>query len=507
MFPLPGSHPILSCDEAIAFEKTLFGGVEESEWNAMRAAGRSVAEAVLRDFWEIGPFPQNGRLLVLVGKGRNGGDALIAAETILDKFPNTEADVCFVHGQKSLRPPPAKAAQEFFQKHGERARVLRGNLSTRGYAVCLDGIFGHSFRGKLDDVAAKVLAEVNAAEISLRAAVDLPSGLDSTGAFVADFSYATGVVKKPLLQLPNAGRPRYLDLGFFKDLPKTRTIQTSWKSPHRVLTGEILGGLKSLRKANLHKRTAGHVFLLGGSRHFPGAMLMSVKAALNSGVGLVSAFVPECLVSAFAAQVPEAIWIGWPEMAKGGLSPEGLPLLRERLGIADALVIGPGLGREPETLMLTRDIITASPMPLVIDADALQPTTVHGGRAPRILTPHAGEFARIAPGTTFEKFCEQTGNFATTVFKGPVTRIGANDTVYHNFSGGPVLSRGGSGDLLAGLIGGLLAQKPDNPLLAAARGVLWHGLAADALAQERGQVAVKATGLLDFLGGVLRQQA
>jgi NAD(P)H-hydrate epimerase len=210
------------------------------------------------------------------------------------------------------------------------------------------------------------------------------------------------------------------------------------------------------------------------------------------------------VVAAFAARVPEAIWVGCPEKAKGGLSPDALPLLRERMGAANAILIGPGLGRDQETLMLARDIITGSPVPLVIDADALQSTTVHGGRSARILTPHAGEFARIAQGMSLEKFSGQTGNFTTTVLKGPVTRVGAGDTIYHSFFGGPVLSRGGSGDLLAGLIGGLLAQRPGAPLLAAAQGVLWHGLAADALAQSRGQVAVRTTELTEFLSGVLR---
>ena len=130
-------------------------------------------------------------------------------------------------------------------------------------------------------------------------------------------------------------------------------------------------------------------------------------------------------------------------------------------------------------------------MPLVLDADALQPDLVRESRGPRILTPHIGEFARIARGADFRSFRAETG--ATVVLKGPVTCIAsATSPVYHSFFGGPVLARGGSGDILAGLIGGLLAQSPSNQVLAACRGVVWHGLAADSLARAQGQTSVRS---------------
>lgn len=236
---------------------------------------------------------------------------------------------------------------------------------------------------------------------------------------------------------------------------------------------------------------------------------MATLAALRSGAGLVTSAVPESLVPAFAAQVPEAMWIGLPETPEGGLALEGLHLVRGAFARATAVVLGPGLGRERETLALAAEIARATPRPLVIDADALQPEIVGAGNAPRILTPHAGEYARIAaalpPG-------------AVVVRKGPITRIetagdgaatgdgagGTSRPVHHSFFGGPVLARGGSGDLLAGLTGTLLAQTPGDPLGAAARGVVWHGMAADALARAHGPSAVRATQLLDFLAEALR---
>jgi hydroxyethylthiazole kinase-like uncharacterized protein yjeF len=292
---------------------------------------------------------------------------------------------------------------------------------------------------------------------------------------------------------------RYLDLDFFRN---------EVSAAARVLTSQILAPLAALRPAQVDKRTYGHVLLVAGSRNFPGAALMTVRAALRSGAGLVTAFVPDSLVPAFAAAVPEAMWVGWPETPNGGLALEGLHLLRERLGRATALAIGPGLGREAETLALLAEIVKVAEVPCVLDADALQPDIVRAGKTPRVVTPHAGEYQRIV---------DAVPDDATLVLKGPVTRIGsgvamkagstAEGIVYHSFFGGPVLARGGSGDLLAGLIGGLLAQTPGEPLLAAARGAVWHGRASDALARAHGQTAVQVTQLLDFLGPVLRESA
>src|SRR5208283_5613009 len=122
-------------------------------------------------------------------------------------------------------------------------------------------------------------------------------------------------------------------------------------------------------------------------------------SALRSGAGLVTAFVPERFCAAFAARAPEAMWVGLPETPGGGLARAGLERIVAGIGRASAVAIGPGLGRDPESLSLALDVANASGVPLVIDADALQPDIVRAGRAARILTPHAGEFARIANGS------------------------------------------------------------------------------------------------------------
>ena len=456
----------------------------------MQQAGRAVAAAVLKDFQEIGGFPAHGRVLVLAGKGHNGGDALLAAEAILVGFPAARVELAFVFGERVLRPLAVKAYRSLAQTATGRLTVVAPDSLTGAYDLCLDGVFGFQFRPPAGPTVAKLLAQVNQLPILLRAAVDLPSA----GLFRADFTYATGCVKEPLLAGECAGRIRYLDLGFFSGTEK---------GPDRVLTSAVLAPLAALRPPPSDKRSQGHLLVMGGSRSYPGAVLMTVLAALRSGAGLVTAFVPESLAPAFAARAPEAMWVGWPETPDGGLALEGRHLLQARLSRATALVIGPGLGREAETLALVMDLVKTVPIPVLLDADALQPDIVLARKGPLVLTPHAGEFARVAGKMELRAFSKKRR--ATVVLKGPVTRICDGTEVYHSFFGGPVLARGGSGDLLAGLTGGLLAQTPKDPRLAACRGAVWHGIAADLLARSFGQTAVQTTQLLDFLSAALRE--
>ncbi|HEY0967808.1 MAG TPA: NAD(P)H-hydrate dehydratase [Opitutaceae bacterium] len=490
-------HPILSCAEARQFEATYLGGDETREWQAMNAAGTGLSHAVERDLAEVGGLPAEARVLVLVGKGHNGGDALLAAADLAQRHPMLTVDVWLVYGEKAMRPLALRALRRLAETARERERRTDAKRVGPTYDIVIDGVFGFQFRAPLDARAAAVLTKANGVAARLRAAVDLPSGLGERDAFRADITYATGIVKTPLLGLPNAGRLRFLGLGF----------PTAAAFPHArewVAGSAILAPLNRLRPAASDKRTYGHLFIVGGSGRYPGAVLMSVLAALQSGVGLVTAFVPASLAPAFAARVPEAMWVGWPETPDGGLAIEGAHLFREKAERMTALLIGPGLGREGETLSLARDLILTSRVPVVIDADALQADTVRDLKVPAILTPHAGEFARIAGGQDVTTFSAERR--VVTVLKGPVTCVADGRTVVHSFFGGPVLARGGSGDLLAGLVGGLLAQTPGDPRLAAIQGVVWHGQAADRLAQTRGAVAVRTTDLLEYLAFTIHLQ-
>lgn len=484
----------MDCAAAADFEREYFGGDECREWAAMQRAGSAVAQAIEDDLkLNSGPAKETGRILVLVGKGHNGGDALLAATDLLKTHPKWTAEIGFVFGQNRLRPLALAAWQKL--QHGDggaRVSAVRVAGVSGNYVAVIDGIFGFQYRPPLPEKAKTWIAATAAVGTELRVAVDLPSGLDEAGAFEADTTYATGIVKRPLLEVSTAGRLRFLDLGFG---------QGDAEGGARVLTDAVLNPLRKLRPFRSDKRSNGHLAVVGGSRNFPGAVAMSVAAALRSGVGNVTAFVPESLAGALAAQWPEAMWVGCPETPDGNIAMDSSLLLQTARERATAWLIGPGLGREAETMAWVADVIGECRGPIVLDADALQPELVQKGHAPRILTPHQGEFERIMKGQGATGWPEN----AVTVLKGPVTRIHAEGTVYHSFYGGPMLARGGSGDLLAGLIGGRLAAQPDALVDAAAQGVVWHGRAADRVARVQGEVAVRATSLLQELIQVLRE--
>lgn len=475
---------------------------EAAEWDAMVQAGEAIGREVLEDYKEIGGFPDDGRILLLAGKGHNGGDALLAARTILALKPQARATVVLAFGVRELRPLAGRALDRLKADAPGRVELVSSDealAAGAAYALCLDGIFGFQFRAQMDEATASILTRVNGHQgIRFRAAVDLPSGVgekNATTIFRADFTYATGIVKRPVLSLrvsTSVGRLRYLDLGFFAAGAPEATEQ--------ILTTAVLSPLGQLRSSQTDKRTFGHVLIVGGSRSYPGAVMLATRAALRSGAGLVTAFVPASLAPEYAAAHPEAMWVGCPETPKGGLAGGTVELIRERLPRASALLVGPGMSAEPEVLTTIQAIVrNTNNLPLVLDADALRGEVVEAVKdRPFIGTPHAGEFERIAPKLfTDGKF---TAPHGVLVLKGPLTRVTDGKVIYHSPFGGPVLARGGSGDLLAGLIGGLLAQQPADPLLAALRGVVWHGRAADLLARARGQVAVEISEVLEQLG-------
>jgi hydroxyethylthiazole kinase-like uncharacterized protein yjeF len=516
----PFADPVLSCAESHRWEEEVLGSDQDAAWRAMSAAGTAVGDAVLLDRLEISERPID-RVLILAGKGHNGGDALIALRRLVDRQPDLQALVVLAAGPESLKPLARRALEQLNPNRDPRIEVVgwrRGTadrlarrLESGPFDVCLDGLLGMQFRPPLGGAVRLIVNCVNSNQhVGLRGAVDLPTGLGDSSdnePFRADFTYATGIAKAPIVDRANlqwTGRIRYLDIGFFSERKPASGI---W-----MLKDSILDPIRRFRMPVSDKRTYGHVFVLTGSRPYPGALLMSVRAALKGGAGLVTAFAPESLAVTIAPQAPEAMWVPWPETLAGSLALEGRHLLIARRERCSSLVVGPGLGREAETGRLVIEAGEVMDCPIVVDADALQKEVVDAlaGREDPcgsvVVTPHDGEFNRIsgvAPSDqALSDFSRRTG--IITCLKGPVTRISAGDQIFVSPFGGPVLARGGSGDLLAGLLGTTLAHSPMSALEATCRGVVWHGRAADCLSRARGQVAVQTTEILDHLATALR---
>lgn len=497
-------HPVLSCCKAQAWEGELLK-TEEASWDAMRAVGIKLGRGIMSAY-AMTSFPQRGlRALALVGKGHNGGDALLAlAELALEEGLLDRVVVALATDLRDLKPNTLRAL-ELLQSRKPVEFLEDASICQLGGAfdLCIDGLLGMQFKPPLRDRIARLISEVNhSQDIRLRVAVDLPSGLGDTSSespFRADVTFATGIYKRPLLERPEAGIVRYLDIGFFSQDCESET---------RVVFDSILDPLRGLRPARSEKRRHGHLAILAGSRGMPGALAMCVRSALKSGVGLVTVFAPESVVSQLACTLPEAMWRTWPETPEGGLALEGLWQIKSVLGKASALLLGPGMGAEAETLALMTEVGHVWDKPAVLDADALRPEILDAfAKAETILTPHDGEFARLAgesdcSDSEVVRFAKRKG--VTLVKKGSSTRISDGDALYVNSSGNPALSRGGSGDLLAGLMAGLLAQGDCPSLEVACRAVYWHGKAADLLSEECGQVSIRTTDLLDYLVPALR---
>lgn len=526
MNSLPHLHPVLSCEKAKAFEASVLPE-EALEWSAMKKAGQGIARLVVEDYAELRPAPEHLRILALIGKGNNGGDALIACGQLLADFPRARVDLILASPADELRPLAARALQQLegrvhtHQIAGQSdasgiTQLLEDVSAGARFHLCIDGLLGMSFRPPIRQPMAALIEAVNAFHaIDLRASVDLPSGkgdvCDGNISFHADFTYATGIAKRALFAgLADCGRVRCVDLGFF-DTPQAAELNVQ----EFILTDSVLDPMRRLRPAGVDKREFGHLFIVGGSAYMPGALLMTVQAAVRSGLGLVTAFAPASVASALAAQVPEAMWIPWPETANGTLNPRAMPLLMDRISAASAVLVGPGMGKDRYTELVTQEIVQKVECPILLDADALRARVVevaqkrrpHFGRV--VLTPHMGEFMRIAKLAEANYTNEALLDFSSmyqviTVLKAPYTRICDGESVIYNTQGGPVLSRGGSGDLLSGLIGGMMAQNNVCVPTAVARGLMLHGQAAQRLARAKGQVAVHTTQLLEYLPEVLR---
>ena len=260
-----------------------------------------------------------------------------------------------------------------------------------------------------------------------------------------------------------------------------------------------------------HKGTFGKVFLLCGSRGFTGASYLSAMGALRAGAGLVYLGVPESIYAIEAVKLNEPVVFPLPD-EDGKLSAEAIPQILNRLSAMNAILIGCGLGVSEGTLAIVRAVMEKASCPVVLDADGINVLSGHmdilrGRQYPTILTPHDGEFRRVGGGVGDDRMA-CAGAFASEygcvlLLKGHRTCVTDGVTGYVNRTGNPGMAVGGSGDVLAGILTGLLGQGID-PLEAAACAAWLHGAAGDLCASELGQYAMLPTDMLNALPRLLK---
>jgi ADP-dependent NAD(P)H-hydrate dehydratase / NAD(P)H-hydrate epimerase len=490
-------------------------------YTLMRRAGEAVATSVMREFSrEI----RNG-VLVVAGKGNNGGDGLVAARKLIECGIPTR--VVLLSPGAAYRGDAARAYADLNEANQAAglaifdeaisAESAESALRSDAYGVVIDAIFGTGLNAQVKGVAGAAISAMNAAGRPI-VAVDIASGLDAdTGALMgtavcAAMTVTFGFAKYGHLSYPGAeltGVLEIADIGFAAGAlaqmaPRGRFVERSEAVP-----------LVPRRASNTHKGNYGHPLIIAGSRGKAGAALIASRGALRMGSGLVTAAIPEEVAAIVAAGQIELMTEPIPD--RDGHCG-GVPAIERLVGLIagkDAIVVGPGLGLSSETIELLRWVVYESQpeRPVLIDADGLNALAECGtgilkaARGRIVLTPHPGEMARLLGSSTVEvnadrigaarRLVEMTGAFV--LLKGARSIVASPDgAVIINSSGNAGMATPGMGDVLSGMVGALLGQKI-APAEALMLGVYMHGHAADRLAQRMGPYGFLAGDLADEL--------
>ncbi|MBM3286550.1 MAG: NAD(P)H-hydrate dehydratase [Candidatus Eisenbacteria bacterium] len=470
----------------------------------MERAGEGIYREIRRRFDRL----NRRRIWIVCGRGNNGGDGLVLARLLHDAGYNPRV---FVLG------PPEKA--------GADARLQIDPLIARGIPLepiggdpppgfgdltsedlLIDAILGTGFRGRLEPELARLIREMNRSRATI-VAVDIPSGLSAdTGAIEGEAIHARltvtmGFPKRSFVFWPARGQVGEwvaVDIGI-----PSEVMEEVAPAAELIAPSEVAASIPFF-PGDAHKGVRGRLVIAGGSPGLTGAPALAALAALRAGAGLVRVATPRSLNPILEAKLTEPMTFPMEETEARTLSPKGVRFLRSLASEWDALVLGPGLGRNRGTDRLVRDLYASWEGPLLVDADGLNALAAgplpasRAGLPARVLTPHPGEMARLTATSIREILADPIGtarSFASRhgvvlVLKGAPTVIaGPRGPALVNTTGNPGLATGGSGDVLSGIIGTLLAQRLE-PLSAAMCGVHLHGLAADLLASEGGERVV-----------------
>ena len=479
----------------------------------MENAGRACCRLLARDF--AGVFP--GPVLVVAGKGNNGGDGYVIARILADRGWQVET---LVLGEADAIQGDARLMLGVLQKLGERITFLTDEAALRDAfarsapALIVDALFGTGLNSDVRGLQAAAIDLINASPAPVFA-VDIPSGVDgSSGRVCGRAVKAALTVTFDRAKIGHASQPGAAHVGRL-DVADIGIPGNGGPEPTdavRLLDSDTARTLLPERSAQGHKGTFGHLLVLAGSPGKTGAAALSGNAAVRSGCGLVTLGVPEAVHDIVEVKLTEAMSCPLPDQ-QGCLALAAQADIAELLGERQALALGPGLGQSDELLELLGRILAAAAVPVVIDADGLnllarRPELLKASRPqPLVLTPHPGEMARLSglsvAAIQAERF-RVARDFAAEhgvvlLLKGAGTVIAAPDgRVLINSTGNDGLASGGSGDVLTGLLGGLLAQGIE-PFAAAGLAAWLHGRAAELAAQELGTAGLAAGDLLTRL--------
>ena len=485
----------------------------------MEHAGTAVVRAIHQH------FPECQRIAVIVGKGNNGGDGLVVArqlahagqpiQILLVSPPESFAGDALTNLQiaQNLDLPITLILSE------DELELAKSQIAAADLIV--DSIFGTGLRGGVRGFIGDIIRCINETGEPV-VAIDLPSGLAADtgiaeGACIqATYTVTMGLPKRGNLIHPGAtftGKLDVADIGFPSSVIDAQDIQINWTQPSDA--ARILPS----RPTHSHKGTYGRVFVAAASTGMTGAAALTSAGALRVGAGLVTLGVPKSLNPILEVKFTEGMTLPLPETAEGSLALEAKSHIIEAVErTKSVLAIGPGLSQHPETVALVHSLIRESDTPTVIDADGINAIAkskeILSSLSPQtVLTPHPGEMARLIGGTVESLERDRIGiaqEFATThnvtlALKGAPTVVAfGNGEVWINSTGNAGMATGGMGDVLTGLIAGLIAQGV-SACDAAVLGVYLHGLAGDIVAESIGMHGLMAGDVLDNIPKAIKQ--
>jgi NAD(P)H-hydrate epimerase len=478
----------------------------------MENAGRQTYEYIIEFIAEL---KVAGRIDIYCGKGNNGGDGYVIARHFYNNgYP---VKIISVGDPENLK---GDARNNYLICKNFNIPVdiinskeqLQNNLSP---AIIVDALLGTGIKGKVEGLFKDAIDFINGLGIPV-VSVDIPSGINGdqptvSGSVVsADLTVTMALPKRAHLFYPAknyVGLLEIADISMPEDVKNSKSVALNHVE-FSDLTFPIL-------EDDAHKYTAGKLFVLAGSPGMTGAATLTASAALRTGVGLVNIGIPQSLNAVMEIKITEGLSVPLAETIEGSVAIEALPGIKDRINWADAVVIGPGCGRSDETLETLRASIQyclETETPTLVDADGLYALSEDTELCARLnsgflLTPHHGEFLRLMA-VTKEKIQTEPWQCLwdylndkkyTVNLKGAPSMVGTPDgQIYINSTGNASLAKGGSGDVLAGIIGGLIARGLD-PKEAAITGNYIHGEAADLLLSSQADVSILPSDLIDIL--------
>jgi NAD(P)H-hydrate epimerase len=500
----------------------------------MENAATQTTLAIIRKYGDV----RNKRVLIVCGKGNNGGDgAAIGRQlwmrgarldvVVLAQRESTAGDARInfdILKQLSQSAPlvefqeitSSPAWKEFIQQHAS-------------YDLIIDGIFGTGLQRPTGGLQAEVISDLNEITLNRSApviAIDIPSGLSADNDLIigptiqADLT-VTFTRPKPANVLPPAcyhcGELIVASIGSPDSL-----VEASGANLNLVGASQVKRWLDQTRRTPLsHKGTFGHALLIAGSSGKPGAACLAAEAALRAGVGLVTVGTVRKAQTVIVSHTAEAMTERLEETAEGTVSDAALDRALGLMAERDVLAMGPGLTTHESTRCFVQMLVRRRTRPTIIDADGLNclapwPEDLSGQDVPLILTPHPGEMARLMGLSNRDVLSNRVGvvrEFARThsvilLLKGNRSLMAAPDgQVYINPTGNAGLATAGTGDVLTGMIAGFLAQKPDQPLESVMAAVYLHGLAGDIAAARIGMRSMIASDVTRHLSDAIEQIA